>query len=313
MNRGLKMKELYIEFLNVENEESVIEKFHDTLVDTNRSYDFFVDWDKVRKHVEEHKIEFNILNSLIGSNRFDNDLRKILLNYPRVLPVIPILLAIRDLNFKVIRDFTDKNLDIVNYDFNTRTLTSEDIDNIIEFFDKTGLKRFFLEMGTKSVQDYVIGVEVGMDTHARKNRSGDAMELLLKPIIEDIATKEKGFERVLFQKNFGYLETNYGIEVNSSIKNRKADFILIKDNKKVINIEVNFYSGTGSKPQEIVDSYIERQNELKNNGFEFIWITDGEGWRGQKNQIHKGFEKIDYLLNLHFVRIGLLEEILCRI
>lgn len=305
------MKELYIEFLNAENEESIIEKFHNTLVDTNRGYDFFVDWDKVRKHVEKHKIEFNILNSLIGSKQFDNDLREILLNYPRVLPVIPILLAIRDLNFKVIRDFTDKNLDIVNYDFNIRTLTLEEIVNIVEFFDKTGLKRFFLEMGTKSILDYVMGVEVGMDTHARKNRSGNTMELLLKPIIEDIAAKN-GFEEVLFQKNFKYIETNYGIEVNSSIKNRKADFILIKDNKKV-NIEVNFYSGTGSKPQEIVDSYIERQNELKNNGFEFIWITDGEGWRGQKNQIHKGFEKIDYLLNLHFVRLGLLEGILCRI
>lgn len=306
------MKELYIEFLNVENEESVIEKFHDTLVDTNRSYNFFVDWGKVRKHVEEHKIEFNILNSLIGSKQFDNDLRKILLIYPRVLPVIPILLAIRDLNFKVIGNFTDKNLDIMTYDFKTRTLTSEEIDNIIEFFDKTGLKKFFLEMGTKSLQDYVMGVEVGMDTHARKNRSGVAMELLLKPIIENIVTKIKGIERVLFQKNFKYLETNYGIKVNTSIKNRKADFILIKD-KKVINIEVNFYSGTGSKPQEIVDSYIERQNELKNNGFEFIWITDGDGWRGQKNQIHKGFEKIDYLLNLHFLRDGLLEEILCGI
>jgi type II restriction enzyme len=57
------MKELYIEFLNAENEESIIEKFHNTLVDTNRGYDFFVDWDKVRKHVEKHKIEFNILNS----------------------------------------------------------------------------------------------------------------------------------------------------------------------------------------------------------------------------------------------------------
>ena len=57
-------------------------------MDKNRSYDFFVDWDKVRKHVEEHKIEFNILNSLIGSKRFEEDLRKILLNYPRVLPVI---------------------------------------------------------------------------------------------------------------------------------------------------------------------------------------------------------------------------------
>ncbi|WP_049774928.1 DpnII family type II restriction endonuclease [Thermoanaerobacterium thermosaccharolyticum] len=97
------------------------------------------------------------------------------------------------------------------------------------------------------------------------------------------------------------------------VKNRKADFIIIKNGNKVVNIEVNFYSGTGSKPQEIVDSYIERQNELKENGFEFIWITDGIGWKGQKNQLHKGFERVNYLLNLYFVRKGLLEEILWRI
>lgn len=306
------MKEMYFEFFNVKDEDSIVEKFHATIVDTNRSFDFFVDWDKVMRHVEEHKIEFNILNSLIGSKNFEGDLRKILLNYPNVLPVIPILLAIRELNFKVIRNFESRDINIVNYDFTPRALTPQEIDDIVDFFDKTGLKRFFLEMGPKSIQDYVTGVEVGMDTHARKNRSGDTMERLLKPIIESIATESNGFKAVLFQKNFGYLSSHYGIRVDTSIENRKADFILIKRNKKVINIEVNFYSGTGSKPQEIVDSYIERQNELKSHGFEFIWITDGEGWRGQKNQIRKGFEKIDYLLNLNFVRAGLLEEILCR-
>jgi type II restriction enzyme len=307
------MKELYFEFFNVEDEESIVEKFHATLVDTNRGFDFFVDWDKVTKHIEKHKIEFNILNSLIGSKNFDNDLRKIFLNYPKVLPVIPILLAIRELNFKIISNFENKDLDIVNYDFTARVLTSEEIDDIVEFFDRTGLKKFFLEMGPRSIQDYVTGVEVGMDTHARKHRSGDAMERLLKPVIESLATEENGFKAVLFQKYFRYLKTNYGIKVDSSIGNRKADFILIKKDKKVINIEVNFFSVSGSKPQEIVDSYIERQNELKSHGFEFIWITDGEGWRGQKSQIRKGFEKIDYLLNLNFVRAGLLEEILCRI
>ena len=51
-----------------------------------------------------------------------------------------------------------------------------------------------------------------------------------------------------------------------------------------------------------MDSYIERQNELRENGFEFIWVTDGIGWKDQKNQIEKGFERVDYLLNLHFVR-----------
>ncbi len=306
------MNKLYLQFLNLASEEEVIEKFHNTLIDTNRGYNFFVDWNKVKKHVERYKVEINILNSLIGSKKFDDDLRKILLNYPQVLPVIPILLAIRELNFKVIRDFIDKNSDIIYYDFKVKTLTLEEIESIVEFFNKTGLKDFFVKMVAKNIQDYIMGVEVGMDSHARKNRSGNAMELLLKPIVNNLALKN-GFKHVLFQRKFGYLETFYSIKVDSSIKNRKADFILVNDARKVVNIEVNFYSGTGSKPQEIVDSYIERQHELKNNGFEFIWITDGDAWRGQKNQIRKGFEKINYLLNLHFVRIGLLEEILSKI
>ncbi|KYO65503.1 type II restriction endonuclease [Thermovenabulum gondwanense] len=304
------MNKLYLDFLNLNDQESVIEKFHETIIDTNRSYDFFTDWSKIKKHINKFKIELNIFNSLIWSKEFEKDLKKILKDYPQVIPVIPLLLAIREKNLKIIKDLNSGDFCIVNYDFNARTLSDKEIEDLVEFFNKTGLKKFFLEMGAKSIQDYAIGVEVGLDTHARKNRSGRAMEILLKPIIENISNK-LGY-KPLFQKKFGYLEDKYKIRVNPSIKNRKADFILIKNNK-IINIEVNFFSGTGSKPQEIVDSYIERQNELKENGFKFIWITDGEGWKGQKNQIHKGFDKIDYLLNIHFVRLGLLEEIICRI
>jgi type II restriction enzyme len=304
---------LYFKKLEVDRPEAILNKFYHTLINTNRGYNFFVDWDKVKRHVEEYKIEFNILNTLIGSENFDTDLKNILTEYPQVLPAIPILLAIRDQKFEVVKDFIDDNSDTIIYDFRKRKLSSEEIDVIIEFFYKTGLKRFFLEMSSKCIQDYATGVEVGMDTNARKNRSGSAMEMALKPIVENIIAKQKSLYTVLFQKKFKYLEDNYNFKVNSSIRNRKADFIIIKNRNKVINIEVNFFSGSGSKPQEIVDSYIERQNELRENGFEFIWITDGIGWREQKNQIEKGFAKIDYLLNLHFVRIGLLEEFLWRI
>ncbi|MFW6008468.1 MAG: DpnII family type II restriction endonuclease, partial [archaeon] len=109
------------------------------------------------------------------------------------------------------------------------------------------------------------------------------------------------------QKKFNYLNKKYNVSVTSEIKNRKADFILIKDNLKVINIEANFYKGGGSKPQEIVDSYINRQTDLYNNNFNFIWISDGFGWKDQYNQTTKAFNKIDYLLNLNFVKKGLLE------
>lgn len=96
------MNSLYFKILKVDSTEAVINKFYDTLIDTNRGYNFFVDWNKVKRHVDRYKIEFNILNSLIGSKDFDSDLRKILTEYPQVLPVIPILLAIRGQKLKVV-------------------------------------------------------------------------------------------------------------------------------------------------------------------------------------------------------------------
>lgn len=309
------MDNIFLDFLNVKDEKSVIEKFSSTLIDTNRSYNYFVDWEKVKNNVEKHKIEFHIFDSLLKNQNFDNDLRKILSDYPNVLPLIPILLAIREQNneLKVIDNFEDKNINIVTYNFNSRKLSQQEIDSLVGFFDKTGLKKFFLEIGTNSIYDYVLGIEVGMDTNARKNRSGSSMELLLKPIIKNIVDRKKEFTKMLYQKKFKYLETTYGIKVDSSIKNRKADFILIKENNKIINLEVNFFSEAGSKPQEIVDSYIQRQSDLKKHGFEFVWVTDGNVWRKQKNQLDKAFKNVDYLLNTYFVRIGLLEKILCEI
>lgn len=67
---------LYFKKLEVDRPEAILNKFYHTLIDTNRGYNFFVDWDKVKRHVEEYKIEFNILNTLIGSENFDTDLKK---------------------------------------------------------------------------------------------------------------------------------------------------------------------------------------------------------------------------------------------
>lgn len=305
-------EELYLEHLHCDSPEEVLTLFHNTIIDTNRSFGFFVDWDKVKQHVDTYKIELNILNSLIGSKSFEDDLRRILSKYADVLPTIPILIALRDSHVKVIRDFMDHQQDYAEFDFSPRTLTPKELDGFVEFFQKTGLTRFFETMSSKSIQDYVTGVEVGMDTHARKNRSGDAMEFAIKPIIDQVLSEHPNDFVCLFQKKFKDL-ADFGVPVPTPLKARKADFILVKQGTKVINIEVNFYSGTGSKPQEIVDSYINRQTELDAYGFHFVWVTDGYGWQGQKNQIAKGFERVNYLLNLHFCRGGLLGKVLWHI
>jgi type II restriction enzyme len=309
-------QDVYNACLETSNFRAIVQEFYESLVDTNRGHKFYVDWDKVKRNVERYTIELNILNSLIGSKDFDNDLRYLLSRYPEVLPIIPLLIAVRvrrDPILQVVADFLDEEPDVVKYNFEKRELSSAEIEKFVDFFDKTGLKVFFEDLAQRSLLDYYAGVEVGMDTHARKNRSGKAMELVLEPILEQISERQGESFTVLSQKTFGYLNDRYGLEVNSSIANRKADFIIVKGKDIVINIEVNFFRGSGSKPQEIVDSYINRQSELRRHGFYFMWVTDGQGWKGQRSQIRKGFREIDYLFNLHFVRVGVLEYALANL
>ena len=97
------------------------------------------------------------------------------------------------------------------------------------------------------------------------------------------------------------------------IAERKADFILVKD-KRAINIEVNFYSGAGSKPEEIIDSYINRQVDLERNGIIFSLITDGKCWNNQdKNQLTKGFRHLNYLMNYNLAQNGMLQEMVDKV
>ncbi len=59
-------------------------------------YDYYVDFNKVVKNVEEIKVELNILNSLIGSKNIEKDFEKIITKYPETLACVPLLLAVRN-------------------------------------------------------------------------------------------------------------------------------------------------------------------------------------------------------------------------
>ncbi|MBN2964972.1 hypothetical protein JWV37_09290, partial [Sulfurospirillum sp. T05] len=118
---------------------------------------------------------------------------------------------------------------------------------------------------------------------------------------------------LLVQKQFKYLTENYRLEINEDLANRKADFILIKDNI-VMNIEANFYFDAGSKPEEIIDSYLNRNIELKRDKIIFIYLTDGIRCWGNidKNQLIKGFKSIDYIINYHMLKERYFEDIIIK-
>jgi type II restriction enzyme len=300
---------IYQNTLKTDSIESLISSFQNSIIVTNRTAEFFVNWEKVRKNAEELRIELSLMNSLIGSEEIEKDFKELIINYPEALRTIPILLAVRDLKFPVIIDFFNVKKGVKTMDFNkTRrsTVSEKEIDGYLQFMKKSGL--FVIFNSTKNLFDYVLGVEVGMDTNARKNRSGDAMEQLIKPVIE-AASNEIG-AKCLFQKKFKTVGLHGRFP--ASLANRKTDFIVYKGNK-FVNIEVNYYSGAGSKPEEIVDSYINRKNELEANGWKFIWITDGNVWKGSESQLTKAFQNMDYIFNINFSNQGLLKEALKKI
>jgi len=300
---------LYNKYFTNNTITSLVDLFQQSIIVTNRTADFFVNWEKVRENAEALRIELSLMNSLIGCNNIEHDFRKLIMEYPETVKAIPILIAVRDLTFPVIIDFFDVDKGVRNLDFDkTRNskMSDDEVDGYIRFMRNSGL--FILFEITKNLFDYVLGVEVGMDTNARKNRSGEAMEQLIKPVIEE-TSKELG-ARCLFQKKFGSVGLHGRIP--ASLANRKTDFIVYKRDR-FVNIEVNYYSGAGSKPEEIVDSYINRKNELETYEWDFIWITDGNVWKGSESQLTKAFQNMDYVFNINFTNQGLLKAALNKI
>lgn len=294
--------------------------FVDNILETNRSFDVYVNWKNAAKEkFEQFDIELNAMNCLI-KNASKDQFERLFMKLPTFVATFPLLISIAKIERKnilkgkdnlVIVDKDNENNDFLRYDLSLKHLQSEEtkkqVDLYYEFFAQSGLQNLFQNMLEKSIIDYVIGVLVGLDSNGRKNRSGRAFEITCEPIIMEIAYKY-GI-KVIGQKKFEKLN-QLGFSVSSDVKDRKADYILIKDNK-ALNIEVDFFFSGGSKPEEIIDSYINRQKDLNTVGIGFALITDGNCWSNKsKNQLQKGFRHLKYLLNFHLAKAGMLEEII---
>lgn len=301
------------------NIDKLSEEFVNNLVETNRGFNFYVDWNNTLDY-KRFEIELNAMNVLIRCDDMHSKFVELVKKVPTVIATFPLLFALskderknvwRGKNeLKVVNEDLDEE-DFYSYNFDINLLKNGISDDSIEiyyvFFEKMGLKALFENLLEKSVIDYVIGVLVGLDSNGRKNRGGKAFEFACEPIISEICS-HYGIQ-MISQKQFKILK-QMGFFISEDVANRKADFILVKS-QKVLNIEVDYFFRGGSKPEEIIDSYINRQNDLKKLNIGFALLTDGYCWDNKdKNQLQKGFRNLDYLLNYHLAKYGMLEEII---
>ncbi|MCB0752027.1 MAG: restriction endonuclease, partial [Ignavibacteriae bacterium] len=68
---------------------------------------------------------------------------------------------------------------------------------------------------------------------------------------------------------------------------------------KTYLIETNYYNSGGSKLNETARSYSDvapKINQYKD--YEFVWITDGQGWLSAKNKLEEAYNIIPSMYNL---------------
>lgn len=294
--------------INSKNQEEVFEYFLKTLKNTITSWDYFVNWSKVFGNIKNIEIELNILNYLIGKDDIESELEYLLKNHPSIANVIPGLVACREKNFYLLLNFEYKEFNYKNYSFKkSKELSDEEIKNIIEFSKESGFLNLIQKEKVKSLVDYLIGVEVGLDSNGRKNRTGTKMEEIIEFYVQEIC-KRCNYE-YLVQATSLKIKEKWGINLTVDKSSRRIDFS-IYNGEYLYLIETNFYGGSGSKLKSTAGEYKTMFDYWINDGHKFIWITDGIGWNSTKLPLLETFNHIDYILNLDMVLKGILEEII---
>ena len=291
--------------MSILSENAAFEYLLSNLKDTIRTYDFFVAWEKVLGNVSGIEVALNILNTLIGKDDVASKLKELITQYPEVVPVIPLLIAVRGKTIKI----ADLGGDI-EYSFSKRkSFTDAEIDKIVYFAEKSGLLKVIADKSIKNLVDYSIGVEVGLDTNARKNRSGTAMENLTEVYVKAICEKQ-GF-RYIAQATAAKIKQEFNKDVSTDKADRHFDFA-IDTGAMLYLLEVNYYGGGGSKLKSVAGEFSNLFSLVKNETTGFIWVTDGEGWLTAKRPLSETFNMTDYVMNINMIEQGLLEEIVTK-
>ena len=271
--------------------------------DSIATYDYYTDFNVVYRNIDKLKVELNIMNSLIGSKNIEQDFDNLFKKYPEIRKCLPLLIAVRENEIKVI-DEGEK----LKYNFKT----IDDIDLLKRFMRKTGLFDWISNHLVNNLVDYATGVEVGLGSNGRKNRGGHLMEDVLQGYIEKAGfVKNQTYFKEMYLSD---IEKKWNIDL-SKLSNlgkvaKRFDYV-VKTKNCIYAFETNFYSSNGSKLNETARSYKMIAEESKNiKGFAFVWITDGLGWQGAKNNLEETFDVLDNIFNLKELEQGKLKEIL---
>ena len=225
-------------------------------------------------------MSLNTLNYLIGKEDLSKGISDIWHRDRKAFEVLGILIAVRDEGKKP----------VVNRQGEIVLMKSffESDTKVLEFLKDTGLADIFHSRRIKNLVDYVFGIETGLDTNARKNRSGHIME---STVARRFQEQGINFRQEVYSSEFPELSV-------LGTDEKRFDFYIKTTHHKYL-IEVNFYSGGGSKLNEVARASTELAPKINSvEGFEFVWITDGIGWKSARSKLEEAYKEIPSIYNL---------------
>ncbi|OHP86362.1 restriction endonuclease [Streptococcus sp. HMSC063B03] len=294
-------------YIYLSNEDR-LKQFLNTLSVTNRTPEYYVNWKKVDRETKKYELDLNTLNYLIGKDDIYSEALRLFTKQPNLLKAIPSLIASRD---KVLDILTIDNDDNMSFEqLNFKTIDASRIDDYMKFIEKSGLLKFLQRHANRSLVDYVYGVETGLDSNARKNRSGKTMEGILERYVSRISKEQKLEWQA--QATAKFIKNEWGIEVPVDKSERRFDVaVYSKEKHKVWLLETNYYGGGGSKLKSVAGEFTELSQFVvtSDDDVEFVWVTDGQGWLTAHLPLAEAFSHITNVFNLEMLREGFLAEL----
>ena len=273
--------------------------FRDSIAD----YGYYIDFEKVHRNVDNIKVELNILNSLIGSNNIETDFENLINKYPETLKCIPLLLAVRSNEIYAIDGDGD-----YTYNFKNPNLS---VEQYKIFMRKTGLFDLIENHIVNNLVDYATGVETGLDSNGRKNRGGHLMENLVECFIQKagFVKDESYFKEMYIHQITDKWDIDLSAISNQGKTEKRFDFV-VKTPNMIYGIETNFYGSGGSKLNETARSYKTLALETDtNDGFTFVWFTDGKGWTSARHNLEETFDVMEHIYNIKDLENGIITEV----
>ena len=282
--------------------------FMDSLSITNRTPEYFINWEKVERETKKFEIELNTLNYLIGKDNIYDETLMLFKRQPSLIKAVPSMIASRERFLDILTINKDDNMSF--YQLNFENIDESRIKEYVDFCEKSGLLKFLQKNANRSLVDYVYGVEAGLDSNGRKNRSGTTMEGILERSV-DKACKKLNFEHQP-QATASFIRENWGIEVPVDKSERRFDEAVFDSvNNRLWLIETNYYGGGGSKLKAVPGEFTELNQFISTakDDVSFVWVTDGQGWKTAHLPLSAAFEHIVNVFNLEMLKQDYLYEL----